>query len=195
MWETFLHRFGYLAVFVGTFLEGETILVLSGFFASRRAAILKPAIIILVAFSGAFLGHVFWFWIGRTKGAHILHRHPNLERHMARALKLFEDHGPSAVFISQYLYGLRIVSAVMFGISHIKTRTFLLYQALSCLIWATLVTLLGFYFGRAVQKYLGQAAGIITIVVLGIVVFAYHKMKDRRQDAQPGASVDKQSEA
>src|ERR1700690_3117700 len=29
--ELLLERFGYLAVFVGTFLEGETILVLSGF--------------------------------------------------------------------------------------------------------------------------------------------------------------------
>lgn len=182
MWETFLHRFGYLAVFVGTFLEGETILVLSGFFASR--GYMRVAIIIFVAFIGAFLGHLFWFWLGRTKGIHIVRRFPRLARHMERALQLFEDHGASAVFISQYLYGLRIVSAVMFGISNIKARTFILYQALSCLVWASLVTLLGFYFGRAVEKYLGQAAGIMTIVVIGVAIFAYHKMKDRREDIE-----------
>jgi len=187
MWEHFLHRFGYLAVFVGTFLEGETILVLSGFFASR--GYMRLALIIITAFLGAFAGHVFWFWLGRTKGSRILHHFPKLECHMERALKLFEDHGASAVFISQYLYGLRIVSAVMFGISHISARTFLLYQALSCLVWATLVSSLGFYFGRAVQKYLGQAAGIITIIVIGGLMFGYHKMKDRRQVQRDNGTI------
>jgi len=33
--EALLHQFGYLAVFIGTFLEGETILVMAGFFAER----------------------------------------------------------------------------------------------------------------------------------------------------------------
>jgi membrane protein DedA with SNARE-associated domain len=33
--ELLLQKFGYLAVFVGTFLEGETILVMAGFFAER----------------------------------------------------------------------------------------------------------------------------------------------------------------
>ena len=49
--ELLLHKFGYLAVVVGTFLEGETILVLAGFFAER--GYLEFLLVVLCAFSGA----------------------------------------------------------------------------------------------------------------------------------------------
>ena len=35
MLQAFLQDYGYLALFIGTFFEGETILVLAGFLASR----------------------------------------------------------------------------------------------------------------------------------------------------------------
>src|SRR5690242_4763030 len=52
--EPLLHHFGYLAVFIGTFLEGETILVFAGFFAER--GYLKWLLVVLCAFGGAFAG-------------------------------------------------------------------------------------------------------------------------------------------
>ncbi len=48
--ESLLQDFGYLAVFVGTFLEGEAILITAGFFASR--GYLDPMIVCVVAFAG-----------------------------------------------------------------------------------------------------------------------------------------------
>ena len=68
--ESLLEQFGYFAVFVGTFLEGEAILVAAGFFASR--GYLDVVAVYVVAFAGAFLGHVFWFWLGRAHGVKLL---------------------------------------------------------------------------------------------------------------------------
>ena len=70
--ELLLQKFGYLAVLVGTFLEGETILVLAGFFAER--GYLRLPLVIVCAFSGAYVGHVFWFWLGRSQGVKLLDR-------------------------------------------------------------------------------------------------------------------------
>ena len=78
--EVLLHKFGYLAVFVGTFLEGETILVMAGFFAER--GYLKLPFVIATACCGAYSGHVFWFWLGRTQGVREISREDNL-RHTA----------------------------------------------------------------------------------------------------------------
>src|SRR6266852_4343680 len=86
--ELLLHKFGYIAVFVGTFLEGETILVMAGFFAQR--GYLELMGVIAVAASGAYVGHVFWFWLGRTKGVQLLDRFPKMKRHFGKGIRIFE---------------------------------------------------------------------------------------------------------
>ena len=50
MLQQFLHDFGYFALFLGTFFEGETILVLAGFLASR--GYLDIYLVMLTAASG-----------------------------------------------------------------------------------------------------------------------------------------------
>jgi membrane protein DedA with SNARE-associated domain len=185
-----LHHFGYLAVFAGTFLEGETILVLAGFFASRGK--LSLALVLLTAAGGAYLGHVFWFWLGRSQGSRLIRRFPRFEAQIARSLALIERHGAGAIFLSQYLYGLRIASAVVFGLSRMSARKFLLYQALSCALWASLIGLLGFFFGRAVRRVLGQAETVETYAILFIVlaggaVFLYHRWRRRRAEREAPA--------
>jgi membrane protein DedA with SNARE-associated domain len=187
-----LHHFGYLAVFAGTFLEGETILVLAGFFASRGK--LSLPLVLLTAAAGAYAGHVFWFWLGRSQGTRILHRFPGFERQIARSLALIERHGAGAIFLTQYLYGLRVASAVVFGLSAMSRRTFLLYQAISCALWAALIGLLGYFFGRAVARVLGQAVvvekyAIVAILLLGVAVFLYHRLRERRKGPDPAAAA------
>jgi membrane protein DedA with SNARE-associated domain len=182
-----LHHFGYLAVFAGTFLEGETILVLAGFFASRGK--LSLPLVLLVAAAGAYAGHVFWFWLGRSQGTRLVRRFPRFERQIARSLELIERHGAGAIFLTQYLYGLRVASAVVFGLSAMSRRKFLLYQALSCALWATLIGLLGYFFGRAVARVLGQAAvvekyAIVAILLLGGAIFLYHRLRERQAPAR-----------
>jgi membrane protein DedA with SNARE-associated domain len=182
--EALLHKFGYLAVFVGTFLEGETILVMAGFFAQR--GYLELFLVIVVAFLGAFIGHVFWFWIGRTKGVSVLDRFPKMARHFGKGVRMFERYGAPAIFITQYLYGLRITCAIIIGVSKISTIKFLIYEALSCILWAGIIATLGFYFGRVVERVLGRAAhvekyGLIALVVIGAAIYGYHQWKERRE--------------
>ncbi|MEO8217582.1 MAG: DedA family protein [Acidobacteriota bacterium] len=180
--ETLLEQYGYYAVFLGTFLEGETILVLAGFLAERRYLHLPT--VILVAFAGAFSGHVFWFWVGRTKGLQTLKRFPKVERHFAKGIRLFERYGAPTIFISQYLYGLRISCAIIVGISKISTFKFLLYQGISCITWAALIGTLGYYFGEAVETVLGKAAhveryGLMILLLVAFGMWLYHRQKQK----------------
>lgn len=182
--EALLHKFGYLAVFVGTFLEGETILVMAGFFAERGH--MELVIVMVTAFLGAFCGHVFWFWLGRAKGVQILDRFPKMKNHFGKGIRMFERYGAPAIFITQWLYGLRITCAVVIGISRISTIKFLIYEAISCLVWAIVIAGLGFYFGKAVERVLGRAAHIekyalLAIAVIGIALWLWHRAKDKKE--------------
>ena len=182
--ELLLQKFGYLAVFIGTFLEGETILVMAGFFAER--GYLQIFIVMLVAALGAYCGHVFWFWLGRTQGVRLLERFPKMKKHFGRGIRMFERYGAPAIFITQWLYGLRVTCAVIIGISRISVFKFLIYEAATCVVWAAIVGALGYFFGRAVERLLGRAAhiekwGLLVLVIVGLAVWGYRQWKDRRE--------------
>jgi membrane protein DedA with SNARE-associated domain len=183
--ELLLQKYGYFAVFAGTFLEGETILVLAGFFAERGYLHLPG--VVLAACGGAYSGHVFWFWLGRTQGVKLLDRFQRMKKHFGRGIRLFERYGAPAIFITQWLYGLRITCAVIIGMSRISTIKFLIYEALTCIVWAIVIAGAGFMFGTAVERILGRAAhiemwGLLVLIVVGGTVWGYHQWKDRREE-------------
>lgn len=187
--EILLQKFGYAAVFFGTFLEGEGILVLAGFFAQQRY--LSLFTVIITAFLGSYAGHLFWFWLGRRHGVKLLERYPKMKRQFGKGLRLFERYGAQTIFISQYLYGLRIAGAVIVGISKIRMIEFLIYQAISCLIWSIVIAGLGFYFGKAVERFLGRAGAVQkyalgAIIVVMLIIFLVHRIRERREASQTG---------
>jgi membrane protein DedA with SNARE-associated domain len=182
--EALLERFGYLAVFVGTFLEGEAILVMAGFFAER--GYLNILTVGFVGFLGAYIGHLFWFWLGRAHGMKLMDRFPRMKQHFGKSIRMFERYGAAAIIITQWIYGLRITCAVIVGISRISILKFLIYQAISCLIWTVIITALGYYFGAAIDRILGRAEhvekwGLAVIVVIALAVWLYHRRKVKRE--------------
>jgi membrane protein DedA with SNARE-associated domain len=186
--EALLERFGYLAVFVGTFLEGEAILVMAGFFAERgHLSIFKVGI---VGFAGAYVGHLFWFWLGRVHGVRLLDRFPRMKQHFGKGIRMFERYGAAAIIATQWLYGLRITCAVIVGISRVSVLKFLVYEAISCAIWAVIIAAGGYYFGAAVERVLGRAAnvekwGLLAIVLIAVGVWLWHRRKEKKEALSP----------
>ena len=78
MLQQFLQEFGYFALFLGTFFEGETILVLAGFLAFRGYMDLK--LVMIVAFLGSYAGDQLWYFLGRKHGRKLLARKPRCAR-------------------------------------------------------------------------------------------------------------------
>ena len=182
--EALLERFGYLAVFLGTFVEGEAILVIAGFFAERGH--LKVVPVAVTGFFGAYAGHLFWFWLGRRHGVRLLDRFPRMRSHFGNSIRMFERYGIAAIIVTQWLYGLRITCAVVVCISRISLLKFLLYEAISCTIWAIGITALGYYFGAVVQSLLGRYEhaekwGLLVIVIVAVAVWLWHRRKEKRE--------------
>jgi len=165
----FLADHGYLAVFVGSLLEGETILVLAGFAAHQ--GYLSLHWIVLLAFCGGTLGDQVYFFLGRRYGSALVRRFPRLEHPANRVNHLLLRFHEALIVGVRFMYGLRIVGPIVIGMSDVLAWRFVLFNALGAAIWALLITALGFLFGQALQLLLVGAERYEAMALLLIVGF------------------------
>jgi membrane protein DedA with SNARE-associated domain len=182
-----IDTYGYFAVAIGAFLEGETVLALAGL-AAHRGYLDLPLVIIVAAIAG-FAGDQLYFYLGRHQGARILARYPDA-RHRADKFDamLARWHAPLIIGI-RFMYGFRIVGPVLLGMGRVSHTTFALYNALGALLWAPLIAGLGFLFGEAIETVLHDVKdveiwGLGVLALVGAGVFAFHKIHERRLRGQ-----------
>jgi membrane protein DedA with SNARE-associated domain len=184
--EAIIVKYGYFAIIMGTFLEGETILVIGGFLA--HIGLLSLPLVILSAFIGSFSGDQLYFLIGRFKGAAFIDKRPNLMAKAEKFRRLLDKHHTPVILIFRFLYGLRTVAPFAIGLSGIAVSRFVFLNFISALIWAVAVACLGYFFGRGLEtlfenmrKYeIWLLAGVITIIAANLL-FRIWKIKKNSQ--------------
>jgi len=186
--EDFLGHWGYLAVVAGTFFEGETVPVLAGFAAHQ--GFLRLDLVMACAFAGSLAGDLTWFWVGRRFGRTWMERHPGHAADAERVARLLDRWGDWFILSFRFLYGLRSISPMAIGLSSIPVWRFALLNLISAAVWAIIVCALGYYFGNAVEAYLGKLAQwehrIMAAGAAAIALFVIHKMVGRRMRKSDG---------
>jgi membrane-associated protein len=158
-------EYGYLIIFTGTFFEGETTLFLGGLLA--RLEILNLWLVVSTSAFASYLGHVVFYFLGKTSSPWLLRTFPKLRHKIRQAEDLIRRRETMSLFITQYIFGLRLASALAFGVLDMKISKFLSLQLLSCVIWAVLFASLGYWVGDSV----GDLYQHIEWVILAILVF------------------------
>lgn len=121
--EEIISTYGYTAIVVGTFFEGETILVIGGFAAHR--GYLELPWVIICAFLGTMLGDQLYFYAGRAKGQRALEKRQNWKAKVEEILLLMDKHQILLMLGFRFLYGLRTITPFVLGISRIAPFRFL----------------------------------------------------------------------
>jgi membrane protein DedA with SNARE-associated domain len=145
----FLNDYGYLALFVGSLLEGETFLLLAGFAAHR--GYLSYPMVVLVGFTGGTLGDLISFTVGRRWGPGILERFPRMTRRVEQVNGLVERYHSVVIVMVRFMYGLRVAGPVVIGMSGVRVGRFAVFNALGAALWAVLVSGAGYWSGNAVD--------------------------------------------
>jgi len=158
-------------------LPGETSLLAAGALAAHRGNVSIVAVI-AVAACAAIVGDNVGFALGRRGGRWLLTRTGRWSRARARYLErgeaFFERHGTKAVFLARWLPGLRVVGAWLAGAHKMPWRSFLVWNALGGIAWATSVGLAAYLLGQAaggVFRTFGLAGvGLVLLVALALAV-------------------------
>lgn len=149
-----LHDYGYLALVVGCFLEGETILVLGGFAAHRGYLDLR--LVMLAAFAGSVLGDQLYFFLGRRYGARWLRRRPAWHERAQTIERRLQRHRDLFLLGFRFLYGIRTVAPFALGMGSVSVVRFAVLNVLGAVVWAVAFGWAGYLFGESVQHLLGR---------------------------------------
>lgn len=184
MLANLISHYGYWAVFVGTILEGESVLLLAGF--SAHQGYLSWLAVVLVATIGGTLGDFIVFEAGRRYGAKLLQRYPRWQPGVAHVTNFIQRYPSSSIIALRFMYGLRLVGPLTVGMSKVSTVKFAALNILGSILWATLFASAGYVFGRAftvifdeIQRY--EEALFVVLLVGGLLWgWMYQRRRKRR---------------
>lgn len=163
-----VQTYGYLAVALGSFLEGEALL-LAGSLAASHGHLSLP-VVWLIAVVASFLGNLPYFFAGRRFGTLAFQRYPALRLRKRRLDRLLRRHHLLIVPALRFLYGLRIVGLVTLGAGRMPVWRYMLLDLAGAVVWSACVCAAGYGAGGLFRRVLeaGATTGQL-LVVAGVL--------------------------
>ena len=195
--EHFLATWGYLALFVATFISAmalpigaEIAIGYAGALASGELTTtghdhLQLGLVIAVATAGEVVGSVAGYLIGRfggrplvdRVGRYILLTHKDLDR----AEAWFARRGEPFVLFGRFIPLLRSFVSLAAGLGEMAVGKFLAFTVLGCAIWCAALASVGYSLGSSWHhvikafSYAGYVVGVL--IVIAIVIVIIHRVR------------------
>ncbi len=172
----------FLIIFIETgvvffpFLPGDSLLFAAGFFAAPDSTTGKSslplAILLAVVWLAPIIGDQCNYFIGHFFGRRIVEsgkvKALTPER-IAKTEKMIDKWGPIAVFLGRFFPFIRTFMPFISGISGMRWTRFTPFSIIGGVVWSSLFTLLGYFFGNIpfVQKNFELV--IVAILLISLV--------------------------
>jgi membrane protein DedA with SNARE-associated domain len=172
----------------GVPIPGETALITAAVLASRGK--LSIELVIVLAAAGAIVGDNIGYVIGRKGGRWILERPGRFHRQRLDVLRtgepFFERHGPKAVYFGRFVLGLRVWASWLAGATRMHWRSFVVWNALGGISWATAIGLLAYFLGNSAGNAI-ETFGIYGLIATLVAIVSFvllHRRAQRRNDGR-----------
>ena len=180
----FIKEWGYLAVFLGSLVEGESVILAACFMA--HLGYLSLIKIMAIAFCGTLFADQALYYVGRFYGPALLQRFQSLHAPANRAFKLLHSWDIWFILSFRFIWGIRTISPVVIGSSGISPQRYTPLNFAAAVVW-TLVSCIGGYMLSGMIEEIGfhvfkRYFGLFTLglVALAIVVVLLKRwMKSR----------------
>ncbi len=188
----YLAHYGYWAVGAALLLEntgvpvpGETMLMLASFLAYSEHRLRLPYII-LVGVCAATIGDNLGFLLGHYGGKPLLERYRKVPRVYREGL--IQRYGSFAIFIARFIAGMRIIAGPLAGVLRMPWRKFAVFNFLGAAVWVTVISSVGYFFGRHWDELARIMKGFNLAVLLAAVllaVFFWWRQRRKGTGGQP----------
>jgi membrane-associated protein len=165
-------------------LPGDSLLFAAGLFIANGQLGVNIALACLILTAAAFAGNVVGYEIGRAIGPPLYHRDGRIlkKKYFDRTTVFFDKHGNKALVLGRFVPIVRTFITVVAGVGRMDRRRFFTWSGVGAILWATGITLLGYFLGRSfpvLQDKLEFA--IIAIVAFSLLPVLVEYLRHRRQ--------------
>jgi membrane protein DedA with SNARE-associated domain len=199
--ENFLAHWGYLAVFVLSFISSmglpvgaEVALIYGGALASgqlttghHQLSLVAVIVVAVVAeVLGSLAGYLIGYYGGRPLvdkvGKYVLLTHKDLDR----AEAWLDRRGDPFVLFGRFIPLLRSFVSFAAGLGEMAIAKFVVFTVIGCAIWCTALVSLGYSLGSSYAKVLKAFSDIGYVVaalaVIGVIVLFIHRLRVVREE-------------
>jgi membrane protein DedA with SNARE-associated domain len=194
-----LDHWGYLAVGGLLLLEdfgvpvpGETMLIAAAIYAG--AGRLNVVAVGMVGFLAAVAGDNIGFAIGHFGGRALALRFGRYvfltSERLDKAESFFARHSGKIIVVARFIEGLRQANGIVAGITGMRWRRFLAFNALGAALWVGVWVSVGYLAGTHITAIYDQVSryslyALIALAVLAAAFIARHLLHRRRASPRP----------
>lgn len=176
--------FAECGLLVGFFLPGDSLLFVAGLFVATGAIATPLWLVCVLVTVCAFVGNVCGYWIGAKAGPALFSK-PNSKlfkkEYVDKTHEFFEKYGARAIVMARFVPIVRTFITAMAGVGRMDAKKFFTYSAIGGVLWATGVTVLGYFLGEIPFVEKNIEAMLILIVLLSVIPIIIEVVKARRE--------------
>jgi membrane-associated protein len=177
--------FAESGLLIGFFLPGDSLLFTAGLLIAGRTYLHQPLwLMCLLVSIAAVAGDQFGYLFGRRFGP-ALFRRPNSrlfrQENLTRAREFFAKYGARSIVLARFVPIVRTFTPIVAGASHMRYRTFLIYNIAGGTLWGCGVTILGYFLGQVTFVKANIEFILIGIVALSVIPIGIELLRSRRK--------------
>ena len=192
----FLIIFAETGLVITPFLPGDSLIFAAGVFAAPGGGLNIAALIILLT-TAAIIGNTSNYWIGRKMGQVIIDsgRVKSLTpQRIARVQTMFDKYGLLAIVLTRFFPIIRTFAPFLAGVGAMKFGRFTLFNVIGGVLWVSIFSLLGYFFGGIPFVQDNFELIIIAIVVISFVPTIVGVIKLRMSNRKTNAEDKSESQ-
>ena len=152
----------------------------AGYASSTEA--LDLGTLVVVVWTGSFLGDAFRFWIGRRFGNQWLSPFPRIHRTSQTVIQLVDRYYVWLILFHRFPHGIRGVAGFAFGMSRLPWSIFLAFNFVAAGLWSAAILSAGHAFGHISEKLMSDAFsgfGMVMLIVFLVLSWILSRKLER----------------
>ena len=191
--KEFIQNWGYFAVFLGSLIEGEAIILTAS--ALAAAGFLSIYKIMIIAFVGTLFADQGLYFVGYYYGTPAIEfvkkRFPKMVPGIEKGLRFLEKYQTAYILLFRFIYSIRIVSPIIIGSQKIPFKKFSFLNLIAAVIWTLISCSGGYFLGELIIKKIDiiQRVVVIGILVIGALLLWRRWRKKKKHAALARSEV------
>jgi membrane-associated protein len=126
---------------------------------------------------------VVGYWIGAKVGPALFNKPDSKlfkHEHVVKTHEFFEKYGARAIILARFVPIVRTFITAIAGVGQMDPRKFFTYSAIGAVLWATGVTVLGYFLGQIAFVHENIEAMLVLIVLVSVLPIVIEMIRARK---------------